>query len=242
MRGQDACDRCARVAAASSSAVITHVEDRTAIKRTLWLYFSLLAVSIALVIFGMIKSDERSGLFAEWIAQGAHTAIVLLFVAISWPIIAPSLRRAGRWYWYPIAIVAACVTFVTTHLVVNAMTSVLRLPHVDYTNTTLAQGFGLVAIVLSVSVQPGVVEELAFRGLIQPFLGRTVGTIAGIAAASLMFMVLHLSPLSFPHLLAIGLALGLLRHASGSLYPCILMHMTHNLLVALNEMYGLLWS
>jgi membrane protease YdiL (CAAX protease family) len=60
-----------------------------------------------------------------------------------------------------------------------------------------------------------------------------------VLISALMFMVLHLAVLSFPHLLVIGLVLGYVRVRSGSLYPCMLLHFTHNLLVVLAEMKGL---
>lgn len=84
-------------------------------------------------------------------------------------------------------------------------------------------------------MQPAVVEELAFRGVIQGALGRVLRMGEAVAVAALMFMILHLMPLSFPHLFLIGLAAGWLRARSGSLYPPMLLHFLHNGLVVASE-------
>jgi membrane protease YdiL (CAAX protease family) len=44
----------------------------------------------------------------------------------------------------------------------------------------------------------------------------------------MMFMILHLSIPSAPQLLLLGIVIGILRVRSGSLWPCVLMHFTHN--------------
>ena len=79
------------------------------------------------------------------------------------------------------------------------------------------------------------VEELAFRGFIQSSLMRVLGTYESVFVSALMFGILHLSIPSMPHLFLIGVVLGWLRVRTGSLYPGMLMHLTHNLLVVLAE-------
>ena len=48
-------------------------------------------------------------------------------------------------------------------------------------------------------------------------------------------MTLHLEPLMFPHLLALGGITAWMRMRSGSLYPGMLMHFVHNTLVIVVE-------
>jgi membrane protease YdiL (CAAX protease family) len=43
-----------------------------------------------------------------------------------------------------------------------------------------------------------------------------------------MFMILHLSVPSAPHLLLLGALTGFVRLRSKSIWPCVLMHFTHN--------------
>ena len=52
-----------------------------------------------------------------------------------------------------------------------------------------------------------------------------------IVLASALFMAMHLSVLSAPYLFALGLLLGWTKWKTGSLYPSMLVHFLHNLIV-----------
>jgi membrane protease YdiL (CAAX protease family) len=82
---------------------------------------------------------------------------------------------------------------------------------------------------------PAVFEELAFRGVILTSLTRVMGSTEAGVVSAFMFMVLHLSVPSFPHLLLMGLALAYIRLKSGSVLPGMLLHFTHNLLCVVAE-------
>ena len=76
-------------------------------------------------------------------------------------------------------------------------------------------------------------EELVFRGFLQPLLVRSVGVVAGIAAAALPFGLLHLPQYgwSWRHALLVtlaGCAFGWIRHATGSTRASSLMHAAYN--------------
>ena len=49
--------------------------------------------------------------------------------------------------------------------------------------------------------------------------------------AAALFAVLHFSLLSLPYLFMVGLLLGWAKWKTGSLYPSILVHFLHNLIV-----------
>ncbi len=78
-----------------------------------------------------------------------------------------------------------------------------------------------------------VCEEVVFRKWLQDFLVRKTGLRAGIALTVLVFVFLHFSwsaalPLA---ILAVGLSIARIR--TGSLLPCIVMHVLHNATVFL---------
>jgi membrane protease YdiL (CAAX protease family) len=75
-------------------------------------------------------------------------------------------------------------------------------------------------------------------------LQRVMAARDAVIVSSTLFMIIHLSPLSFPHLLLIGLVLGWMRVRSGSLYPGMVLHFVHNGLVLVAEQHpGLVpWS
>ena len=65
-------------------------------------------------------------------------------------------------------------------------------------------------------------------GTILSALSRALRPTEAVLVSAMMFMILHLAPLRFPHTLAMGVAAGFLRLRTGSLYPCVLLHFTHN--------------
>lgn len=86
--------------------------------------------------------------------------------------------------------------------------------------------------IFGVTVGP-VCEELAFRGLLQPLLVRSLGAAAGILAASIPFGLLHLPEYgySWKHGLLVtlaGAAFGWVRHTTGSVKAGAIMHAAYN--------------
>nr|YP_002049504.1 Possible membrane associated protease [Paulinella chromatophora]ACB43294.1 Possible membrane associated protease [Paulinella chromatophora] len=77
-------------------------------------------------------------------------------------------------------------------------------------------------------------EELIFRGVLLPILGRKFGSGWGILLSALVFGIAHLSLSELAPLVALGLGLGLLRVQSGRLAPCVLMHAFWNSFTIIN--------
>ncbi len=67
-------------------------------------------------------------------------------------------------------------------------------------------------------------EELLFRGVMLPVIGRTWGPLPAVVASALVFALAHLSFSEALPLLALGLVLGWLRLQTGRLLSCTLMH------------------
>ncbi len=74
-------------------------------------------------------------------------------------------------------------------------------------------------------------EEIAFRGLVQHWLQIAIAPWKGLVLASALFMALHFSAISAPYLFAVGMLLGYVKQRTGSLYPSMLIHFLHNLVV-----------
>lgn len=86
--------------------------------------------------------------------------------------------------------------------------------------------------ILAIGIVGPIAEELAFRGLLMAGLRRIrVGVAWSILLAAALWSIIHLQ--YAPPLLALifvdGIALGLARHFSGSLYVPIAMHVVGNL-------------
>ena len=90
---------------------------------------------------------------------------------------------------------------------------------------------------LAIFVAP-VVEEIFFRGFMQPALIKSIGTYAGIFATALIFGLSHAQYLDYNVALVavtvIGLVLGTTRYYTGSVMPGIVAHLLNNFFAALS--------
>lgn len=94
----------------------------------------------------------------------------------------------------------------------------------------LATGPGWVLLFVLVGVGAPVVEEIFYRGLVQPVLIQRLGPAPGIALTAMVFGAAHQQALQFPALAAFGAILGWLAWRWGRLGPAIVAHVAFNLL------------
>jgi uncharacterized protein len=203
------------------------------IARTLWVYFSFLASSA--VIAAMVRADESAIVAAEFVGTILYAVVAFVAMAACWKTVRPALARMGRLKWYPIVIVLGTLTFAGANVLVEVINYVLDAPEFSYSGDILEAGYGWGMVVLLIAVAPAISEEIAFRGIIQPSLGRILKPGEALLVTALLFAILHLQWLGLLHLSILGLVLGWVRIRSGSLYPCILLHFVHNSLVVLQE-------
>lgn len=235
------CTRCDRLFRLREEAV----EPPNLHARSLWsalgLYFVLLGASVALIasewVLGAFDLHSSTATVVEWIVQGVDSVVVLAWVVAEWKIVRPMVTAAGSAWWYVAAVLTAGLTFMIASLAMHGATNLLGIEEYSYLQPLQEQGLGLGAAVLTVAAQPAIIEELAFRGVIMASLTRIMSPAQAVAVSALLFMVLHLSPLSFPHLLLLGLVLGSMRVLSGSIYPCMLLHFVHNLLCIIEDQH-----
>ena len=83
-------------------------------------------------------------------------------------------------------------------------------------------------VLLVVALVPAVCEELAFRGLILTGLRRLGSDTAAILISSLFFGLTHGMLQQSLAATLVGMLIGLIAVQTGSLWPCILFHATHN--------------
>lgn len=85
------------------------------------------------------------------------------------------------------------------------------------------------AFAAAVLVVP-LVEEILFRGLIQRWVGTFLGPGQAVFYAAVLFALAHLQPWLFLGLLGVGLVLGFVFRATGSVVACAVAHALHNAL------------
>lgn len=83
-------------------------------------------------------------------------------------------------------------------------------------------------VLVVVALAPAVCEELVFRGFILSGLRKLGSAPAAIAISSLLFGATHGMLQQSLSAVAIGMVIGFVAVQTGSLYPCILLHFTHN--------------
>lgn len=94
----------------------------------------------------------------------------------------------------------------------------------------LATGAGWVLLFVLVGLGAPLVEELFYRGLVQPVLVQRLGPAAGIGLTAVVFGAAHQQPLQLPALAVFGAILGWLSWRYGRLGPAIVAHVVFNLL------------
>lgn len=93
-----------------------------------------------------------------------------------------------------------------------------------YRTDTLAEVAGLLIVVCLVAP---LVEELVFRGALYGRLARASTAVAG-ALTGALFVITHPDVRHWPALLVVAVVLSYLRVVSGSLVPCLALHVAFN--------------
>ena len=196
------------------------------------LYFCWLGLSTIAAFWAIAGGDELTVDVAQSIAA---SVLVLCWCIPARGQLMPALRRVPHVKWFGLAFIGAFATFAAASGALRALQWLCDLREIRYTDVYFDAGYGWALSILLVCVQPAIFEELAFRGVIFSSLRRILNARETVLVSALMFMILHLAVPSFVHLFLIGLILGWMRHRTGSLYPGMVLHFTHNLLCVLAE-------
>jgi len=104
--------------------------------------------------------------------------------------------------------------------------------------SVLDSGFGVGFNVAMLALVPGICEELLFRGYAQRQFERATGPVGGILLSGIIFGVYHLRPSQVLPLVVLGVYLAYLTWRTGSLWPAVIVHITHNALAVLAARYA----
>jgi membrane protease YdiL (CAAX protease family) len=94
--------------------------------------------------------------------------------------------------------------------------------------TDFSDFFSLAIVLILFAIAVPIVEELLFRGLLLDALSETYGTWTSIFISSVIFAVLHLSPIGILNAFWGGMIYGYLRIKTNSLWPGIILHALWN--------------
>lgn len=223
------CPICAAEAAGDHDATLNEPVRRP-IASALVLYFAILVTAVFL---GALLGVPNGILVGDILVS----LLVLIWCWAGRKDLRPLLQSKSRPSWWIAAAGLAVVSFTLAAVSIRIIAAVLEVPVLHLPQKLLDTGYGWGTMLLVICFQPAVVEELAFRGIIYTGLLRILREPETVVATALMFTVIHLSLISFPHYFVMGLLLGWLRMRTGSLYPCMVLHGLHNLLYAVTELY-----
>ena len=195
------------------------------VRSALGLYTLLLAIVVAPHALGIPGTIDAMRLVA--------CAAVVWSIA-SWRTVLPALTHAGA-SWLGVGVLLGLGTFALSSLYLDGTAAAFGLPRQPGADPWVTAGYGWAGAAAATVLFPAVFEELAFRGVIVPCLGRVMTGGETVLVSGAMFAVLHLNPTTAPFLFVMGMLLGTLRRRSGSVWPCILMHLTHNAAVLVAE-------
>lgn len=212
------------------------------LRAALALYFTLLAVIAIFTIatqFEGVDATPQWQVNSELTISAVFAAVIFTFVFFFRRSILPLLTHLGPPAWLIAAPFIAAGTCSLASLIVEFINFAFGGQSQSYSEPALLAGYGLWLPIFTTAVCPAISEELAFRGVMNTALDRVLDPRDAALVTALLFAILHLSILSFPHLLVMGLVLGYIRHRSKSLYPCMLLHFSHNAFVVLLEYFNL---
>jgi membrane protease YdiL (CAAX protease family) len=191
------------------------------------------AALVALGISGATGKGPETFLITGSLAITITTAI---FASIYWRSLAVQLKTFGFNHWAAWAGLGILIPLLGLNLGYHAiLRSMMDAPD---SMTEIIQALGLPGTILLICVFPAVMEEIAFRGLLQHWLSTAVKPYKAMMMAAALFAALHFSPLSFPILFLVGLLLGWMKQQTKSLYPSMLAHFLHNLTIILISYYA----
>ena len=234
------CTHCGK----STGAPAFHPPAPTAMKRRLgtasWdemkslvsFYGVLLGCSMFFGLLGWLEP----GPLGEVVEDSVFISLVLWYLTAHWE----KISGAFRWRkpkprrLVELAILATAVYFflqfyfwVFEHLTFSML---------KITETFTKAHWPLWAILGIISVEPGIFEEIAFRGILQTKLSRILSVKEALLIQAALFSILHLSPAIFVSHFVMGLLLGWARFRFGHIYFGMALHMCWNAYCVFQEL------
>jgi len=189
-----------------------------------WTYaWVIIGCIILSLIWGPMGGSE---LLLEFIGTLAIFITTVIFTCIHWRPLVAQLKNPGFHKWEAWAGLGLLIPLLLMSFGIHILTKYGFNARQDNPLNEMP----LPVAILLFCFFPAVTEEIAFRGLIQYWLETAITPVKAILLGSAMFAGLHLR-ITFPYLFLVGALLALVRRRTGSLYPGMLIHFLHNLVV-----------
>jgi uncharacterized protein len=180
-------------------------------------------------------TQSRLGLSVTLIVPQAM--MILPVVVAAWLSPTPFTERLGlvrgTWplkLWISSAVATPIVGLVSSMIVGGLMGESESLEEMTSIFRGLGEGGFFIPLALMVGLTPGICEELLFRGYVQTRLSERLGGLFAILVTSVAFAAFHMDLVHSTAVVAIGIYLGWLSWASGSIFPAMIAHFVNNFL------------
>ncbi|AQT68581.1 CAAX amino terminal protease self- immunity [Anaerohalosphaera lusitana] len=192
-------------------------------------FWSYTVVLFILLILGILM-DAGDSAFAYMLVLGSilMSGVTIFFSCRFWPSLVVQFKRLGLFTPAMALSVTALfglltINYIYHYILLQTFTEFKHIPtHFE------EAGLGALSLLFFICIIPAIVEEIAFRGLIQHWLVRAITPLKAMLLASALFTALHLTVLSAPYLFAVGMLLAWVKYKTGSLYPPMILHFVHN--------------
>lgn len=206
-----------------------------AVEATLWTIGSMVGLSVAFNVvhklWPSLDRDRGAGALAQALVYVALLGLIRFVYFPATPAGKVLGARAGRWYYYPIALaLGVAIQFPASGL----YDAILARYPAELPTTDLAEVFATLPVWKKAMTAAGLlvatplVEELFFRGALFGALRRRQGAASVVLMTAMLFALIHVQPQMFLPIGIVGAALAFLRVASGSLWPGFLCHAAFN--------------
>lgn len=139
--------------------------------------------------------------------------------------------------WIRMAIITGVFCLPMVHTVTAIFRALFDMsPENPQLDVLVPAGFSwpaLVAVMVMVGALGPFAEEVAFRGILYPWLRARLGVVLAIFLSAFGFGLLHGIPQLIPPIMALGVVLALATQYSGSIWPAIIIHATFNIISAM---------
>lgn len=204
-------------------------DDRPQSYTLFWSYFSVILGS---GILQLLTFEQSGYLFYHLLLTDCFIlALTVIFAVYYWQTLNPqfSLRNLfHRWTFFGLFLLVPL-------LLVNYgyHRFLIEFTQVDQTYTEILRKTGMSSwiLVLLLGFLPAITEEIALRGLLQPWLRQPAGEWTSIFIASGLFAALHFSPINFFYFFLVGVLFGVVKRKTNQLYAPMLLHLLHNVAV-----------
>jgi len=181
-----------------------------------------------------LHAPAESGLWSV-VEEASAYAVLLLALKLMFARYHKGLLKSLGWSKTgPFSPLSLAAIGVSLSLMVVLLQYALATPDVDTPfDKLLDDPASRVAVALFGITLGPVVEELLFRGFLQPVLVSAAGVFPGILLTSLLFGALHLTQNAFVWqsgvlIMLVGFVLGTVRHLSGSTRASAIVHIAYN--------------